>query len=262
MALRATTFLTLAQLKTWCKVTPGAAKSVTSLTSSGGVATATVANHGFRNGDTVTVTGAGQAAYNVTAEITLIDANRFSYAISGAPASPATGTITATSNQDALLTLIADRVSEDLERETGKVFKKRAALVDVLDGQGTRMVATTRVPVLSVSEVAVDDVAVATTLYTVHGATGMIRLKDGWIFPRDLGNVQVTYDAGYEDADLPADAIGTALDVARYLYDRVSAGAIVASSLSIGGSNVSIVPGLPRDLRNAIDRLKSGRMVA
>lgn len=259
--MRATTFLSLDQLKTACKVTPGTVKSVSTLTSTGGVATATVANHGFRHGDSVVIAGAGEAAYNGTHTITLLSANQFTFPVSGAPTSPATGTITAQSNQDVILVLIGDRVSEDLERETGRTFKKREAVVDVLDGQGTRMVATTRVPVLAVSEVAVDGAAIDDSLYTVEPRTGMVRLKNS-IFGRALGNVQVTYDAGYEDADLPADAIGVALDIARYLYDRWSAGAIVASSLSIGGSNISVVPGLPRDLRNAVERLRTARMVA
>lgn len=262
MALRATTFLTLNQLKTWCKVTPGETKSVSALTSAGGVATATVTKHGFRHGDSVAIAGAAQAAYNGTHVVTLLDANRFTFPVSGTPASPATGTITALSDQDAVLTIIGDRVSEDLERETGRTFKKRAGVVDVLDGRGGRAVALHRVPVLAVSAVTVAGAALAADQYAVETRVGLVRLKHGRVFPEDVANVQVTYDAGYEDADLPSDAIGTALDIARYLYDRISAGAIVASSISIGGSNLSIVPGLPRDLRNAVDRLRSARMVA
>lgn len=259
--MRATTFLTLAQLQTWCKVTPGAVKSVTALTSSGLVATATVSNHGFRHGDTVAIAGATQAPYNGSFVITLVDANRFSYTMSATAASPATGTITAQSDQDALITLVGDRVCADIERETGRTFKKRATVTDVLDGSGTRAVALSRVPVLSVASLTIDTTLIDSTLYTVEKSVGLVRLKAS-TFARALGNVTVVYSAGYEDADLPADAIGVALDVARYVYDRASTGAIAASSLSIGGSNISIVPGLPRDLRNAIERLRSGRMVA
>ena len=259
--MRATTFLTLAQLQTWCKVTPGMSKSVSALTSAGLVATATVSNHGFRNGDTVAIAGANQAAYNGSFVTSLLDANRFSYTMSATAVSPATGTITAQSDQDALITLVGDRVCADLEREAGRTFKKRATVTDVLDGSGTRAIVLSRVPVLAVASVTVEGSVIDPTLYTVEKTLGLVRLKSG-TFARVLGNVSVVYSAGYEDADLPADAIGVALDVARYVYDRASTGAIAASSLSIGGSNISIVPGLPRDLRNSIERLRSGRMVA
>lgn len=258
--MRATSFLTIEQLKTWCKVTPGQSKTVTQLLASGGVATATVANHGFRHGDTVRIAGANDSAYNGSFVISVVDANKFSYTITGSPASPATGTLTAQSDQDALITLVGDRVCADLERETGRTFKKRATVTDVLDGTGTRAIVLSRVPVLAVASVTVADTLIDATLYAVERRVGLLRMKSG-VFPRALGNVSVVYSAGFEDADLPADAIGVALDVARYIYDRASTGAIAASSLSIGGSNINIVPGLPRDLRNSIERLRSGRMV-
>tara|TARA_R100000951_G_scaffold114924_1_gene121374 strand:+ start:809 stop:2347 length:1539 start_codon:yes stop_codon:yes gene_type:complete len=51
--------------------------------------------HGLYNGQSVTVTGANEAEYNVVQKKVLkIDANNFGYLISGTPASPATGTIT------------------------------------------------------------------------------------------------------------------------------------------------------------------------
>lgn len=71
---------------------------ITTLTSSGGVATATTASaHNFSVGDTtVDIAGADQSAYN--GRVTILSkpaANQFTYAVSGSPASPATGTITA-----------------------------------------------------------------------------------------------------------------------------------------------------------------------
>jgi Tfp pilus tip-associated adhesin PilY1 len=43
------------------------------------IATATSANHGFANGDTVTISGAAVAGYNLTVPITVIDTNTFTY---------------------------------------------------------------------------------------------------------------------------------------------------------------------------------------
>lgn len=75
--------------------TAGAAVAVSSITRAGAVATVTTAvAHGYASGDYVAVDGAGQAEYNVTAAITVTGGTTFTYAVSGTPATPATGTIT------------------------------------------------------------------------------------------------------------------------------------------------------------------------
>lgn len=71
------------------------AGSVTSLTRSGSIATATRAGHGFQNGDCVLISGADQAEYNGEFYVSNVTANTFDFTVSGTPATPATGTITA-----------------------------------------------------------------------------------------------------------------------------------------------------------------------
>ena len=74
-----------------------APRAVTSITSSNGVATVTMTSHGFRVGELVRIAGANQPEYNgVFTVASRPDSNTFTYNISGTPASPATGTITAT----------------------------------------------------------------------------------------------------------------------------------------------------------------------
>ena len=69
---------------------------ITTLTRSGSTATATTtANHNLATGVSVTIAGASQSDYNITATINVISNTQFTYTISGTPASPATGTITA-----------------------------------------------------------------------------------------------------------------------------------------------------------------------
>lgn len=65
--------------------------SVASITRSGTTATATTASaHGYVTGDSVTIAGAAQAAYNGTFSITVLTPTTFSYTVSGSPATPAT----------------------------------------------------------------------------------------------------------------------------------------------------------------------------
>lgn len=80
----------------WTFLTAQSAKSITSLTQSNGVATATSTAHGYSDGDPVTIAGATPSGYNGAVNITRVDANTFTYPVSSSLGTPATGTITAT----------------------------------------------------------------------------------------------------------------------------------------------------------------------
>jgi hypothetical protein len=78
--------------------TLGTDKTVTSITRASTTATVTATAHGFATGDQVNIRGAVQTDYNGDFLITLdsIDpTNKFTYTVSGSPATPATGTIIA-----------------------------------------------------------------------------------------------------------------------------------------------------------------------
>jgi len=70
-------------------------KGVASITQLLGTATATVTAHGYTTGETVVIAGAGEAAYNGSFTVTVVDANTFTFTVPVLTASPATGTITA-----------------------------------------------------------------------------------------------------------------------------------------------------------------------
>jgi hypothetical protein len=70
-------------------------QTVTSLTRQGNTATATVPNHGYTNGMSVTIVGADQAAYNGTKTINVTSVNTFTYPVSPQTTTPATGVIAA-----------------------------------------------------------------------------------------------------------------------------------------------------------------------
>ena len=96
------------------------------ITASDGVATVALTAHGFSDGDPVTIAGANQSAYNGTFNITYIGPNSFSYLVSGSPASPATGTITATGYNESYFPAVAyaqyNNLDLVLHETTGKVY--------------------------------------------------------------------------------------------------------------------------------------------
>jgi hypothetical protein len=75
----------------------GVDKTITAgnLTWSSPTATVVLTAHGFANGAQINIRGADQAEYNGDFLITVTDANTFTYAVVGSPATPATGTIIA-----------------------------------------------------------------------------------------------------------------------------------------------------------------------
>jgi hypothetical protein len=76
-------------------------QAVTSITRSGSTATATVTNHAVSTqGSHVTISGANEGAYNGTYWAHYASDTTFTFAVSGTPATPATGTITSRSPMD------------------------------------------------------------------------------------------------------------------------------------------------------------------
>jgi hypothetical protein len=70
----------------------GSNVTITALTRSGSTASATATAHGLTTGDFIGVTGASQAEYNVDpVAVTVVDANTFTYPVTGTPTTPATG---------------------------------------------------------------------------------------------------------------------------------------------------------------------------
>lgn len=74
--------------------------SVTSLTRVSNTATVVTSEaHKFATGQTVTIAGAAQTDYNGAFAVTIINDTTFTYAVPGAPATPATGTVQASINR-------------------------------------------------------------------------------------------------------------------------------------------------------------------
>lgn len=118
----------------WTRATIGSAKSVSTLTQSNGTATATSTAHGFSDGDQVTIAGASPAGYNLTVNITVVNANSFTYPVSSSLSSPATGTITATGYTYGIFDMVAscNYSNEQVfqERNGGGIYKMNETFTD------------------------------------------------------------------------------------------------------------------------------------
>lgn len=95
-----------------------ASQSITGITRSSQTATATKVAHGYQNGDVVTISGATQTEYNGDFIITVTGADTFTFTVAGSPATPATGTIIATSKAIGILESYAHQNSQ-VDAKTG-----------------------------------------------------------------------------------------------------------------------------------------------
>ena len=87
--------------------------ALVTITRVGTVATVAHTGHGFTDGTSVNISGATQTEYNGTKTITFIDADHYSYIVSGTPATPATGTIYATRETSVLYAKIIKYESDE-----------------------------------------------------------------------------------------------------------------------------------------------------
>tara|TARA_R110000851_G_scaffold150518_2_gene291323 strand:+ start:2080 stop:3384 length:1305 start_codon:yes stop_codon:yes gene_type:complete len=104
--------------------------SITGITRSGTTATASAVGHPLASGVTLTVSGADQTEYNGAFDVTVIDADTFSYEVSGTPTTPATGTTLGAINS--VRVLIESQLSGvDYNLDNGAVLTLNAAITNI-----------------------------------------------------------------------------------------------------------------------------------
>lgn len=108
-------------------------QSISTLTRSGTVVTATMsADHTLASGLSVTVSGAVETEYNGTFSITVISRNQFTYEISTTPTSPATGTISYSSNF-ASVNLICQETGQQTNLGGGSILNVESTITGADD---------------------------------------------------------------------------------------------------------------------------------
>lgn len=103
--------------------------TISALSSTAGLATAVANGHPYATGQDVTIAGAVDGEYNGTFLVTVIDANTFSYPVSGSPNSPTSGSITGT-----FTGALAAVTSEDVGIVTNLVSGSKMTLSSPISG--------------------------------------------------------------------------------------------------------------------------------
>lgn len=169
---------------------------------------------------------------------------------------------------NAVLTTIADGVSDRIERMTGRTFVTRS-ITEIFDARGRTFAFLKTLPVASLTTVRIraslsdawEDVSDDAVLDT---EIGQVHLAEGQFYAGPM-TAEFVYSAGYgaqDNAALPSDAVQAALDYVTFVWKRKQAGLIMAGSSSIGGQSIMVVPEPPKDLRDTIMNLRKLRGVA
>lgn len=91
----------------WAVSRPLPTKNVTSLTAADSVATATIPNHGFSDGDLVTFAGIATDGYNGDRIVSYVDTNTVTFIVAPDVASPATGSMTVRGYEESYFPFVA-----------------------------------------------------------------------------------------------------------------------------------------------------------
>lgn len=176
-------------------------------------------------------------------------------------------TLTDTS-KDGIIAQIADGVSQRIESACHRPFVTRS-FTETYNGDGTTQLLLRHWPVVAVSSFTMKDTQDGTPVAYVNGtdydldrAIGALRLRSIALW-RGFQNIAVTYTAGWgaqDAASLPQDVYQAGLDYVKAVYSEWDAGAIAASSVSIGPNAMVIKPGLPYGIKGVLDQWKARRL--
>lgn len=165
------------------------------------------------------------------------------------------GTDVGDTDDDALLTSMIGAARARLLSETGRNFS--ATFTETFDGDGTDVLVLSRSPVVSVSSVKVNGDTIPQRT-TVTGSGWVLSRSEvslaGSVFFRGEQNVEVTYVAGWDSAQVPEDVDFASVElVASWFRGKEHVGVM---STNIAGAQTNYVidrDGLPASVQRVVD---------
>jgi uncharacterized phiE125 gp8 family phage protein len=163
---------------------------------------------------------------------------------------------------DTVLEALANAVTEQIERETGRIYLTRTITSETQSGDGTPLLLLRRYPVTSITTLTENGEAVASTAYWLESNAGILTKYDGLTWStEDVGNIVCTYVAGYARASIPASVLSLGIDLLRARYLTWSSNTDVYQSIQLGATNLSPLVDWV-NIRKQIDALRYEYRVA
>lgn len=137
---------------------------------------------------------------------------------------------------DQLIQLLINHY-QDIVREYCDVDFQQADHTETYDGDGTSNLLLDHYPVVSVSSLAVDTIAITSDQYVIRTGEGEIQFIDGSAFSKDFQNVQITYRAGM--SEVPQQVKFAIIDLVARKFKQVDKGRMGVSSESFGDQSIT-----------------------
>lgn len=172
------------------------------------------------------------------------------------------------SSQDALITQIADAVSQRVEAVTKRAFVTRS-FTETRDGDGKLLLLLRHYPISVWTSFTVKDTPDGTPNPFVNGTDFDLDVRLGRLLmrvqaiTRGFQNVVATYTAGFDAQDgaaLPQDVYEAGLDYVKVVYSEFDANAIAANSVALGPSTFVLKPQLPYGIKSVLDQWRGGHL--
>ena len=141
---------------------------------------------------------------------------------------------------DVLLTHWAESVTQQIERETGRIFVSRTITGERLSGQGRPSLELQCYPVSAITSLTEDGAAVEAPGYWLKSEAGILTKLNGLTWSAlDVGNIVCTYTAGYARASVPSSVITLAAQLLRAHYLQWTTNGDVFQSIQLGPTTVT-----------------------
>lgn len=119
------------------------------------------------------------------------------------------------------------------------------------DGDGTATLYLVG-PLRTVSSLVNDTVTVTSSNYAIYEDEGKIVLIDGTVFAVGPQSVTVTFEAGWDYNEIPADITAAAQLWILHLYQLSEHDRVGTASTSSGDESKSYIAGMPQDVREML----------
>lgn len=153
-------------------------------------------------------------------------------------------------DEEAVLTVICDQISEAVEDYCGRIFEF-ATFTEDYDGSGTRILMLRQYPIDDITTVtrtkadaANTEVVVAAAEYTINDESGMLLMHpvnhvDSSIWVKGEQNYEIVYDAGYDEDDMPNGIVGACNIWIATVFQKAKHNLFAVQSSTIGDETVN-----------------------
>lgn len=157
-------------------------------------------------------------------------------------------------SEDARIEFFINQASDAIERYCNRKFVSQT-FTEIYDGRNYDRLLVNQYPISSITSIYVDPSwvfdstsLIAATEYQIANESE-IRYKS--IFPRGIGNIKITYVAGY--AAIPSALEGACLQLVDYLYQQRSDRRAGISQKSKNQENVSFIIDMPPVIKTLLE---------